>query len=493
VLGAVFVAVILSTPGGVTPAAGEPVIPAATFVDRIARGERIDETDIRIEGEIDLVALGQIKQALRCNHCHVTGGVRAADVTFEQMVDLTDVTIDGDVDLRGSTFEGPAFFTGTTAEGARLEGAVDLTSAVFKDVASFQGARIGGRYSAVGTRFAADASFTSGHFLQPVNFERATFGGRAQLNDVVFGAGVSFLRATFVGHADLSVSASCDSVVLRSSAFAVLDMTGFAVGNLAGAACTSAPPRPKLEVTNASGGTLDLQKAVTPKLDLNGLRISSVIDLRELEATELVWNNVTTAGLRAAPESLDGIQSVSNHMDGLTALEDTARRAGDLRTANDARYARLGLASERQPWWRRLPDIVLYRWIAGYLVRPSHPINTFVLLVLAGAVARVVRRARRNVLPPRVTTTTKRTGAAGALLWGIGVGLTALIQAARGALARKPKNMPTVDEFGRVRDYVSVAARGFEYLSGKALLFVFGLCLGNSNATLRQLIDALVY
>jgi hypothetical protein len=339
----------------------------------------------------------------------------------------------------------------------------------------------------------ADASFTGGHFLRPVNFERATFGGRAQLNDVEFGAGASFLRATFAGQADLSVSSSCDSVVLRGSAFAVLDMTGFAVGNLAGSACTSAPPRAKLEITNASGATLDLRKAVTPKLDLNGLRISSVIDLRGLEATELVWNNVTTAGLRAAPASLGGVQSVPDRMDGLTAIEDTARRSGDLRTANDARFARLGLASARHPWWRRLPDIVLYRWVAGYLVRPSHPINAFILLVLAGAAARIAFRAHRRVLPARITTNTKRTGAAGAFLWAIGIGLTALIQAARAALARKPKNMPTADAFARLRDYVSVAARGFEYLSGKALLFVFGLCLGNSNATLRQLIDALIH
>jgi hypothetical protein len=493
VLGRVVVALLLSTLGHSAPVAVEPVVPADVFVQRIAQGERIDETGLRIEGDIDLVALGHVKQTIRCRGCHVTGGVRAVDVTFEQMVDLNDVTIDGPVDLGGSTFDAPAFFTGTSAEGARLAGSVDLTSAVFKDVASFQAARIEGPYTAVGTRFMGDASFTGSHFLQYANFERATFGGRSQLNDTIFGAGASFLRATFVGPADLSVSSSCDSVMLRGSSFALLDMTGFAVGRLSGSACTSAPLTAKLEVTNASGGTLDLRKAVTPKLDLNGLRISQVIDLRGLEATELVWNNVTTAGLRAAPASLSGVHSVPDRMDGLTAIEDTARRTGDLRTANDARYARLGLASARHPWWRRLPDIVLYRWIAGYLVRPSHPIVTFLLLVIAGAGARIGARARRKALPPRVATNTKGTGAAGAALWGIGIGLSALTQATRAALARKPKDMPAAEEFGRLRDYVSAAARGFEYLGGKALLFVFGLSLGNSNATLRQLIDALLH
>jgi hypothetical protein len=492
VLGRVVVALVLSTPGRSVPVASEPVVPAAVFVERIARGERIDETGLRIEGDIDLIALGRVKQPLRCRGCHVAGGVKAVDVTFEQMVDLNDVTIDGPVDLGGSTFDAPAFFTGTTAEGARLAGSVDLTSAVFKDVASFQAARIDGQYTAVGTRFMGDASFTGSHFLQSANFERATFSGRAQLNDITFGAGASFLRTTFVGPTDFSVSSSCDSVILRGSSFTLLDMTAFAVA-LPGSACSSVPPRAKLEITNASGGTLDLRKAVTPKLDLNGLRISQIIDLRGLDANEMVWNNVTTAGLRAAPASLSGVLSVPDRMDGLTAIEDTARRTGDLRTANDARYARLRLASARQPWWRRVPDVVLYRWIGGYLVRPSHPIVAFFLLVIAGAVARIAARARRRALPARITTTTRRMGAASAAMWGISVSLSALTQATRAALARKPKDMPTADEFGRLRDYVSAAARGFEYLGGKALLFAFGLCLGNSNATLRQLIDALLH
>ena len=65
----------------------------------------------------------------------------------------------------------------------------------------------------------------------------------------------------------------------------------------------------------------------------------------------------------------------------LQLIESGAQAEGDLGVANQALYARRELVSQSYPRWKRALDVVFYRGMAGYLVRPFHPI--LALLVIA--------------------------------------------------------------------------------------------------------------
>ena len=182
----------------------------------------------------------------------------------------------------------------------------------------------------------------------------------------------------------------------------------------------------------------------------------------------------------------------------LELIEESAQERGELAVANDARYRRLSLLGEQKDSLvAHLADSLLYRTVAGYLVRPSHPLAVFVgLLVGAGLVRSVpevvqlvaARWRERRSHPGRrpmaqrshdsILTTQK-------LMARVLSGLATSF-----AVAFRPKPAIAVDDPDRVRPYFVAALRWLEFLAYKVLLAVFLLALGNSNATIRELLDA---
>jgi hypothetical protein len=49
------------------------------------------------------------------------------------------------------------------------------------------------------------------------------------------------------------------------------------------------------------------------------------------------------------------------------------------------------LESRSEPWYRRVPNIVFYRWLAGYFVRPQNPIAALLALVIVVSLVRVLK------------------------------------------------------------------------------------------------------
>jgi len=76
----------------------------------------------------------------------------------------------------------------------------------------------------------------------------------------------------------------------------------------------------------------------------------------------------------------------------LKLIESTAKADGDLGTENDARYEIQVLASNKYSLALRVLDWVFYRQIAGYLVRPLHPLIAWLTFVALLAGYRLTRR-----------------------------------------------------------------------------------------------------
>ena len=66
----------------------------------------------------------------------------------------------------------------------------------------------------------------------------------------------------------------------------------------------------------------------------------------------------------------------------LQMIEDDAKSRNDLTVANKAHFLHLELASRHLRGLPRLWDVVVYRWVFGYLVRPLYPLLWLVGLVV---------------------------------------------------------------------------------------------------------------
>jgi hypothetical protein len=72
--------------------------------------------------------------------------------------------------------------------------------------------------------------------------------------------------------------------------------------------------------------------------------------------------------------------------------------------ANDAFYRLQVLRSRHYAWPLRVVDFVFYRGVAGYLVRPIHPLLVLLGLVLLAALLRMLQSAKRARPVGRVRT-----------------------------------------------------------------------------------------
>lgn len=86
--GAVLDSVVAPAP----PADAAPPAPASMsgdeFVQR-AGSEGIDAQGLTITGDVDLRDVDRVGHLVACRDCTITGSLRAADVVFERVVDLS--------------------------------------------------------------------------------------------------------------------------------------------------------------------------------------------------------------------------------------------------------------------------------------------------------------------------------------------------------------------------------------------------------------------
>jgi hypothetical protein len=150
----------------------------------------------------------------------------------------------------------------------------------------------------------------------------------------------------------------------------------------------------------------------------------------------------------------------------LQLIEAGAKARGDLGVANDARFSLEVIESREEPLWRRVPNVVFYRLVAGYFVRPLHPIAALLLLVASVALVR----------------TAGRTSAASRLARRLWVAMCAFGHEFLDALA-------LIAPGGGQEDRRGGRIEAFVY---RLLLVCALIALGNTNPTVREMFDAVV-
>ena len=502
--------VALAVSLGVVPhgraAASSDTITGTQLVARLrsaeADGADVDLTDLTVTGPVDLTSLRTITRPLRCRACRFEGQVRAADVVFGSLVELVEATFEADVDARGATFEGTIVL-----DRASFERGLDLTGAQFGGLASFESTNVdgpavldravfGGRAVFTGSgggpgscpdlgAFNAEASFRGATFLDAAAFRQRCFASSAHFD------GASFAVAADFSLSDLAGTASFERVVFRQGvSFAVArfgSIARFENASLEGRfVATRAEFAARAAFSQMTGtGVLHLDRVTLPSAPREPLSL----------------NYVTLGGLVMDLDLVPAINDDDDERTALALIESTARADGHAERANEAHYRLLVLENALLPPVQRTLDGVFYRRIAGYLVKPLHPLACLGLLAGVGALVRlppVLRRAwrRRPPLPaPRLKRLAVRSKFAGLLLVELGAGFFGRLfeTVGRSWSVRDRPSPATVDPPGRplrLRPLAITSLRWTEWLAVKVLVVVTLLAIANANPTIRTLVES---
>ncbi|MBW3590885.1 MAG: pentapeptide repeat-containing protein [Actinobacteria bacterium] len=473
--------------GQATQAQEPDAIPAEEFVGIMAGDEAADLADLTVEGDLDLRSLRQVVRPFRCQRCRFTGAVVATDLIFERIVDV-----------RGSVFEGPT----------------DLSAAIFEDRAGFEDSQFEGPATFGLTRFLAGASFAGSEFGEAAVFERAQFGDDAVFSNANFASGADFEAARFNETAEFAGAgfaadgnfAAADFT--ERASFVRADFAGTA--NFRGATMAAGANLGVNEFAGdlmlagvTAGGSIEFPGAVLYE-DGFFVNLSSTgtLVLEEMllhPDAELLMDRIGADGLTMDVErQIDFVQGTLVKERVLELVERTGRESGDLALANRARFQLMDLQGERKEGLDRAVDRLVFRDVGGYLVRPLNPIRALLLLILTGGLIRSARSLGESVRGWRQAGMLRRGSASPRqLLHRVLLMLekaTARVLAGIAAtmkVAVKPKaDHIKLGDPERTREYLKVGVLWCEFLVYKLVFAAIVLTLGNSNPTIRQLLDA---
>ena len=522
---------------------GQGVVSASSILQLVSAGEGVDLSDATVTGALDLRAVQTITRPFRCLSCTFVGSILASDVVFERVVDLSGAHIAGDLNLRGAVFEDSVLFRAAGESTAIVDGPANFTLASFGAPAGFDGAEFVGAADFGGARFLDDASFANTDFNADALFDQASFAGAALFSGSpkepssdasgaqpgclssivgVFESRADFTRAAFQGPADFRQRCFAGDASLRDSSFAGdADFTlARFQGNVDfGAAGFQGRTKFQAAIFSAeagfdrvaAGGPLDFEGAVFLRgASLAGLTGAGSVSLEGvLLAPDMHLNldNLLADSFSMDVGSVTGVRGtfVQEHV--LSLIEGTARARGDIALANDARFELLSLENRLSPPLHRVLDGFFYKTVAGYLVRPSHPLVTLVILVLVAAIIRSVPtwlsilvawlggwRTRSRGKPKDSLMRRSHVTVLG-IHKAVASFLADLARTMGLALKRKPapgEFSPQLAPAERelIRVYLIAGVRWVEFLTYKVLIVLFLLGLGNSNSTIRQIIDS---
>jgi len=397
------------------------VVTAGQVAATLAGGHSFEGRHLVIKGTIDLRAAGTVAGSFRCKRCTITGSVLASDVEFRDVIDLDHTRVDGTVDMRGALFDrGVLWSASAIGRQARFSQAVfrqttAFDGTVFAGPAYFSWARFQRESSFLGTGFQraaffdrvvfiGDATFAeslfapcpgTGELSGRASFVGATFHGRADFRSRCFGGRAAFSGAIFLGPADFwsaqFLAVGADSADFSAAIFGA--DASFKLVDFHGGA--------NFQTVSAARDLSFEAATFETKGDLTGATVAGILSFTlELRPHRLSLNNLIVGGVNFDPAKIDVVPGSGAQEKILTETEDTARAQGDLATANDARFERLRMQgdirfSQATGWWGRrwvwLQDRLFYRDIAGYLVRPLHPVVALGVLAFFAVVMRVLR------------------------------------------------------------------------------------------------------
>lgn len=456
------------------------MVPSQELVRRATAGEPIDLTGVTLAGDLDLTAVGTITRPLRCHQCRLAGALEAPDVVFERLVDFSDSKLEGPVDLRGS---------------------------VFRDHARFDDTDFLGEAAFASARFAEDASFTRGSFGAGAEFVAVTFAGHADFAQRCFAdcegprlcdgargrdGAANFEGAVFAGDASFLLARFADRALFRG-----VELRQGA--SFLGACLNEGADLGLL----TSGGPIDFDGALaSADIDLSNMASSGAVSLvgirpfrtaveGEVRRFQLTMEQLSVDELSMDVEVVGHVVGRDVQEEILELIERSAQQREDLSVANDARYRRLSLQGQDEAAWR-LADRILYRVVAGYLVRPAHPLVTLLVVLTAATLIRSAPRLRalaRGAKGWRVRRHPLRQMVLGAEK-AITVVCESLARSLGVAFRPKPDEGTGIADRERIASYFLAAARWSEFLVYKVLLAVLLLTLANSYVTVREIIDA---
>ncbi len=530
-----------SLPLGARTATAQPApinphtMSAAEFVRRVQAGETIDEQNLIVSGDVNLGSVGTVTRPIRCLNCDFRGRFDAPDVIFDRIVVLSGAHFFGQLDLRGAEFK-DRFIVRRSSRASMFDQFSLFSFATFDDTAAFDEStfKIEGNFTSA--RFLGDASFAETNFLQHARFNQTAFGGQAlftssgvgghtrspgpcgaPVNGTVRGQSI-FTRAVFAGVADFrqrcfggladfsgaTFESRANFSLATFASGARFDDTGFQ-GD--GQFLATRFRQPFSFARASASRSMDFEDAVFAQdATFEGMAVSGSLSVDGSTFRGRVdLDRIIAGSLMMDVASVGRVTGVDTRARVLAMIETSDRIRGDLHSANDARYQLLSLENQRSSGAKRWIDAVFYRAVAGYLVRPLHPLIAFAILLAAFALVRAALRRRhdRRSRRQRRSAQTKADGpparrghqprrklraAPLAIVKWLSAFFEGLGDTVSAAFRRKPQVQ--LEDREQVRTYLVAAVVWSEYLLFKVLIALFLLGLANSNATLRQLLDS---
>lgn len=467
-------------------------VAASSITARLARGESVTEERARVTGELDLEELRIVPASFRCRGCVFEGPIRATDVTFARILDLSGSTIAGTARFGGAVFNDFALFASfATGLPTRFERPARFSLARFREPVAFNGANFEGAALFVGTLFLSDAAFASADFAGPALFGSARFSGStsftgslipeglrdselgcgpyvgafrslARFPGTTFGTRTDFRGRCFEGEGDFASAAFGGDADLSQTSFnsdGIFERASFA----GEARFVGATFKKEYRAADLRTESLTMTSAALGKTDLSGAVVTGHMDLDTKLATSLDLSDVHAGSLSVPVELVPVFTPDTNLRRTLAAMAVSAEESGELPLAMEILYRReqAVTASESGPW-----EIVrgfFYGLVMGYLVRPLSPLLWLIGALVFGVLMRLWLRRRDQV-------------ARG----------TRLPLALQGAFANLARVKPHVGNELDRGDF----PRFIEWLAFKGLLACVLIGLAKSNPVLKELVDA---
>lgn len=440
----------------------------AQQVLQMAQAGNVSISNTVVSGDLLLPKGGTFPGLISCQNCTFLGAFEAPAAVFDRVVDLTGSTFTGGVDVTGAAFKDRVFLDRTT-----FQVTATMQAARFYDDFSATKATLLAGLVAPRTLFGGKADFSLAHFAS-ANFQGATFSSAFSFLSTEFRGPVTFESADARGEGNFISARFLSPSPALSVAF--------------DSVTAEAPLHFEGDLFSGASGfdSLTSSSALTFKRN------------RFQHAGALYMESMAVHDLRMPVTEVGSVHGRPAQEAVLQLLEASAQGRGDLGTANDARFQYLSLRNNDDTGLHRLLDSLVYRDLGGYLVRPAKPIVALVILVLVCGAIRSLpgqwavlqswrRRPDAAGGPGKVRTVPHR------VVLGIHKIVTEVLRGGANALraAFTPKAEIEIKDTEHVRSYLWATARWSEYLTFKILLAVVVLSLGNSNATIRQILDSI--
>jgi uncharacterized protein YjbI with pentapeptide repeats len=475
------------------PESGEKI------VEMLSSQQRVLKDCVQVKGDIDLRSLGTttVTVPFILTNSTVEGALIAPSTVFKGTVDFTNTTFSGEtkqssiINLRGSIFEGDVIWSRakfrTTSEkplsvnfsGVRFRGITDLRGAEFKVPAQFRNVIFEGSTSFQQTRFYGTADFIHAAFYDKVSFIHASFRQRASFEGANAAQGADFTGAR----------------LLAEAVFRRMSVQG------------------RLSMPNAYFGR---------KVFLDGVFVGA-LELGNndfLKGVQLSMANIMADSLEMDLEDVDRIDHDDEKRAVLEVLERTARNKRSTSAANDALFRLRVLENNERGQPLQILNRIFNEGVAGYGVRPLHPLIGVLVVALIGGAVRLVCESRPSIDPLRRhylsrswwagrTTKPRNTGILGRLHRRettpqfneknnkmtlrllderLAVILGALGASLHAALSPKLNISIKREERVNLRAYVVVIAQWVEWVSQKVLIGLFLLPSPTRYQQLRKLL-----